>query len=103
VAIPWTTSSQQRVIAEFQRRRRNQMLAAIPILAGTLVLCLLYRQPRYEIAGFGGANLAMAAGVVLAVGLVLHYRVWRCPACGRHLGGRNTGFCRSCGALFLSK
>jgi len=98
-----TPEEQQRVREEFKRTRRNEMLISIPILAGTLVLVLLYRRPLYQIAGFGGTGLAMAAGAVLAVGLVLHARNWRCPACGRPLRGRNTGFCRSCGALFLSE
>ena len=99
-----TAEEQQRVREEFQRTRFKEILISIPIVAGTLVLVQLYRHPLYEIAGFGGTGLAIAAGVVLAVGIVLHVRYWRCPACGRRLrGGLYTGCCRSCGALFLSE
>lgn len=98
-----TAEEQQQVIAAFKRTRLREILVLIPIVAGAFVLVELHRQPEYEIAGLGGAGLAVVAGLVLAIGIVLHVRNWRCPACGRYLGGGYTrGFCRSCGALFLS-
>ncbi len=99
----FSAEQRQEILTAFQRRRQLELLIAIPILSGTFALVLLFRNPEYQIAGFGGSALALTAGAVLIVGLVLHFVNWRCPACGRplHRGVAGTPFCRGCGAVFV--
>lgn len=99
----FSAEQQQEILTAFQRRRELELLIAIPILSGTFALVLLFRNPNYQIAGFGGSALALTAGAVLLVGLVLHFVNWRCPACSRplHRGVAGTPFCRGCGAVFV--
>jgi hypothetical protein len=99
-----SAQEQKQILAAFQRRRTLELLISIPILAGVFILVLLFRNPSYQIAGFGGLELAIAAGAVLAVGLALHFINWRCPVCRRPLrrGIAGSPFCRRCGAVFVA-
>ena len=99
----FSAEQRQEILTAFQRRRTLELLIALPILSGAFALVQLFRSPNYQIAGFGGSALALTAGAVLLVGLVLHFVNWRCPACNRllHRGVAGTPFCRGCGALFV--
>jgi hypothetical protein len=99
----FSAQQRQEILTAFQRRRQLELLIAIPILSGTFALVLLFRNPEYQIGGFGGSALALTAAAVLIAGLMLHFVNWRCPACGRplHRGVAGTPFCRGCGAVFV--
>ena len=77
--------------AEFRRRRRNQILIYLPMIAGAIVV------------RFGGPWSAQDSERIWAVAviasIVLTIRNWRCPACERYLGRRfSLEFCPRCGA-----
>ena len=98
----FSAEQRQEILTAFQRRRTLELLIAIPILSGAFALVQLFRNPNYQIAGFGGSALALTAAAVLLVVLVLHFVNWRCPACNRLLRGlAGTPFCRGCGAVFV--
>jgi hypothetical protein len=52
-----------------------------------------------EVLGLSRAAWWLAAGLGVAVLVVFNLTRWRCPGCGRFLGGRNhyASHCRTCG------
>src|SRR5436305_14636938 len=99
----FSAEQRQEILTAFQRRRQLELLIAIPILSGTFALVLLFRNPEYQIAGFGGSALALTAGAGLIARLVLPFINWRCPACGRPppRGGAGPPLSRGGGAPFV--
>jgi hypothetical protein len=95
-----TEAERQRILKEYQKLRTLRLLISLPILVGAFGFALTLRDPGYHIGELQGPTLTLLAGAVFAVGLVLHFLIWRCPSCGNRLG--RALFCRRCGALFTS-
>jgi hypothetical protein len=83
----------------FQRRRRNQILVAGPLIAFLILVVLTYELSGTTLLGVP-INVAAAIGVAAIVAVLLFsFRNWRCPACDHYLGrGFNPHFCQRCGA-----
>lgn len=90
---------QERIVAEFARRRRRQLIATAPTLAIIFLLLIMKREPHPQILGVSADRLVLFAmgGIVAAIAFSLWN--WRCPACSRYLGRTtNPAFCSKCGA-----
>lgn len=96
-----TQYSPQQLVAfkeEFAAKRRRQLLAAIPGIAGVLAIAVLG-----EATGGIRFGLAPAMWQPLGIGIIVgvvgfSLYNWRCPACGRYLGrGWNPAYCAKCG------
>ena len=94
-----TQERDPKVIEEFGKRHKRQMMVAIPFIGGIVLLIILQERGSGMIGGisnevFGGSLLAVVAGL-----LAFSFKNWRCPACNRYLGKAwSPRFCASCGA-----
>jgi hypothetical protein len=85
------------VRAEFSRRRRNQLVLAVPVLMAIFLMTAVEdSQAAYGIP----AALLKPAAIVIVVGAIAYSLYnWRCPACSRYLGRWiNPRYCVRCGA-----
>ncbi|HEX9780190.1 MAG TPA: hypothetical protein VGB20_03150 [bacterium] len=87
----------QRVIEEFGKRRKRQLMLTVPFIAA-MVLLFVAKDRVLAIDGlsqeaFGGIMLVVVVGL-----LGFSFKNWRCPACNRYLGKAwNPRFCAGCG------
>ena len=97
-----SAEERQSNLESFKRRRQYELLIGALVVVGTVTLVMLFKDPRLEIYGHGGVELALAAAGVIAVGVALHVVNWRCPHCHRFLERLVGGapICRNCGPLF---
>ncbi len=89
------------IIAEFEKRRRRQLMVSIPailLVVGGLVLRRTDLLDGYNIPMniFGPAFLGV---IVLMLGFSFYN--WRCPGCKKYLGREiSPRFCHRCGVQF---
>lgn len=89
---------QERIIAEFARRRRRQLIATVPTLAVIFLLLIMKREPRPQILGIPADTWVLFALAGVAVAVVFSLWNWRCPGCKKYLGkATNPSFCAKCG------
>ena len=85
---------------EFARRKRNQFIAAAPVIAVILAFAFFERQLKQA---FEGVSPAISGGVLILafVGLLaFSLRNWRCPACNSYLGkSTSMKHCPKCGVV----
>ena len=84
--------------AEFAKRQGRQHVATVAAMLLIVVFAVLYARP-----GWLGPNsrgtIFSAQAVVIAAFIGFTWHNWRCPACGRHLGGDlHRSACRTCRA-----
>ena len=85
-------------IQEFKRRRKNQLIALIPLVVALLAATLLDHHPKQMPSGFLGKNFGVIFSLYLIALVVFSFRNWRCPACNGYLGrGINPRSCPYCG------
>lgn len=93
-----TGQRRAKLVAEFQRRRRRQLLVSIPLVVVILGVGAVGGE-----GGVLGVSQVVLAGVLVALifGMLLFsFRNWRCPACDAYLGRyMNPRHCSACGAL----
>ncbi|HET9210190.1 MAG TPA: hypothetical protein VFR03_07320 [Thermoanaerobaculia bacterium] len=93
---------QPRIVEEFYRRRRRELLALPLGGLAFYVAWQAYHDPTFAVLGLKGLPLLVLAAAVVVAYFAHHLVNWRCPACGRHFF---TGFvlqsCPHCGALFV--
>jgi len=84
--------------SEFARKRRNQFIVAMPVIALVVVSIFFEEQAQTAIEGLPPAVAAGAVAIAVVGLLVFSLRNWRCPACEGYLG-RNTNMvhCPKCG------
>jgi len=84
--------------ADFAARRRRQLLATAPAVAGVVALAVLGEGAGTALLGLPPA-IWQPLGAVAILGVVgFSLRNWRCPACNRYLGRSfNPRFCIKCG------
>ena len=87
-----------KVVAEFQRRRKAQMMLVAPLILMFIGMAWLEDQPNGTLLGLP-KNAVLGAGVALIMAVVVFsFRNWRCPGCGRYLGKTiSPKFCQHCG------
>ena len=84
--------------AEFARRKRNQFLAAVPVIAIAVSVAFFKEEIEQAAQGISPAVLGVAVVLVFGGLVVFSLRKWRCPACDSYLG-RSTSMhhCPKCG------
>ena len=96
------TTPEQR--AAFVRRRRVLIASHAVLWLGMAALLILDGQAHHDAAvslfGLPGDVVQPIAWLSVAVGSVLWFREWRCPACRKHLGSlfRRPRSCPRCSA-----
>ena len=84
--------------ADFARRKRNQFIAAAPIIV--LLIGFIFFEDQLRSSASSVAPFALLGVVVVLVAgvLIFSLRNWRCPACNGYLG-RSTSMnhCPKCG------
>jgi DMSO reductase anchor subunit len=92
------TRDEERVTKEFRKRQSRQIVAMAIVLFLVLLAAVVHKRP--DIFGEISRPLlfaAQAVGIALFIGFTSMN--WRCPACGKYLGGDiYRRFCRKCGA-----
>ena len=94
--MPHSDEEIRRFKIEFAQKRRNQLLATIPLIA---VLLIMVVSPS-SLASLGLTKDTLHWGFILYILGVLGFSLtnWRCPACGRYLGRSFwIKFCPKCG------
>ena len=84
--------------SEFARRKRNQFIAAAPVIL--LVIAAIFFDEKLEelFKGVPPAALASGLGIALIGLFAFSYRNWRCPACNSYLGkSTSMKHCPKCG------
>jgi len=100
--MEYTEQQKTEFKAEFSRRRRNQLIATVPMIAAVLGAAFgegyITQTLGLRMEVFGGIAL-----VVIAAGVIFSLVNWRCPACGRYLGkGMGPNHCPKCGVALRS-
>lgn len=93
------TDKNEQVILEFRRRKTRQLWAIAVTLF--LLVALSWRQSHPGILFGEISSGAVLAGeiVVIAAFIIFSASNWRCPSCGRYLGGDiGRRRCGRCGA-----
>ncbi len=87
-----------RVVRDFKIRQNRQFFAIGLTLLLLLLLTLLYSRP--DLFGIVSKNLVILAQVgVIGAFVAFSARNWRCPSCGKYLGGNIIRrVCGHCGA-----
>jgi hypothetical protein len=94
--VEYTEDQKAAFRADYARRRRNQLMLSIPL--ALVVFAFASTDGRDAPFGLSGEASLTILFLVLAVGLVVSFRNWRCPACSRYLGRSfNPRHCPSCG------
>jgi len=96
-----TDLSEKDVIAEFEKRRRKLTLFAIII--GLIVGAVSFM--AYQ-SGMPKPMAGILLVVSFAWALIVHVKLWRCPACNGHLGRLYLGlklpkYCPHCGIKLI--
>lgn len=100
--FPEQAQDWRQIAAELNRRRKRELVAAVPFLAAILVIVQLLHDSHLTIGGLGRLPLLAAALAVVAVYFVHHLTNWRCPACRHYLGKLGASVCSRCGATFTA-
>lgn len=91
--MEYTQEQLSGIKADFAKRRRRQLIAAVLFTVGAVMPFILSNMVRLE----NPLWLAPWIGGVLALA-VFSIRNWRCPACHKYLGRNfNPNFCPHCG------
>jgi ribosomal protein S27AE len=87
-----------RVIKEFRKRQTRQIIAVAIAIFLVMLMAVVHRRP--DIFGEISRQMLFAAqAVFIAVFVGFTAANWKCPACGKHLGGNiHRRLCGKCGA-----
>ncbi len=87
------------VMKEFRRRQTRQIITVAVALFLVLLAAVIRKRPDI----FGAVSLqSLFAGQAIVIAAFIGFTVmnWRCPSCGKHLGGNiDRRRCGKCGAL----
>ena len=87
----------EKIRAEFVKRQGRQSVAISAAMLLIIIFAILYARPGWLGPNARGTIFA-AQSVVIAAFIGFTYHNWRCPACGRHLGGElHRRRCGKCG------
>lgn len=96
--MEYTEPQKQVFRTTFARRRRHQLVVAVPVMVVIVAAILGHEPGAGSVYGLPVALWAPLLVVVVAVALIVSFVNWRCPACNRYLGrGWNPKFCPKCG------
>ena len=96
-------TAEKKVIAEFEKRRRN--LTRFVIIAGVFVAVV--SSLAYQ-SGLSKMTAVALLVVSFACALIVHIKIWRCPSCNGHLGRLYLGlklpkYCPHCGIALIEE
>ena len=95
---PYTQQQIDDFKAEFAKRRRRQIVLAVPVFI-LVIGGMMLRGRDVQLPAGMNENVVIAGFVALvAAALIFSFSNWRCPACSVYLG-RSLGphFCPRCG------
>ena len=96
--MQYTEEQKAQFHQDYSRRRRNQLMVSVPLVA--VMLALVFSEERHA-STILGLPVQVAGPIFLAVvagALFFSFRNWRCPACNKYLGRTfNPKHCHSCG------
>lgn len=91
-------SDDDRIRREFRVRQTRQIIAVASAIFLVLLAAVIYKRPD-TFGEFSPLHLFAAQAICIAAFIGFTAVNWRCPSCGRHLGGDiNRVRCRRCGA-----
>lgn len=83
---------------EFLKRRRRQILLAVPVVLAMVGMMSASGRPGETVLGLPAQVAAVGFVSLVGLALVLSFTNWRCPACNRYLGKTiSPRFCAKCG------
>jgi hypothetical protein len=96
--MEYTEGQREQIQQDYAARRRRQLWMTAPVIL--VVLALMFAGERGSSTIFGLSADRVAPVLVGVIGLivVLSFRNWRCPGCGKYLGRTlNPRHCQNCG------
>jgi hypothetical protein len=98
VNLEYTDAEKAQFIERYARRRRNQLVVSISLVAIIAGVVLTEDRGRGTILGLPRDVVGPAFLAIVAAGLLYSFRNWRCPACNSYLGrGLKPRYCQDCG------
>ena len=86
-----------RITQTYAARRQRQVIAIATAIALMLAAALLYRRPDL-FGAFSKSTLVKVQLLIIVLFINFTSFNWRCPSCGRYLGGDiGKNGCRKCG------
>jgi hypothetical protein len=96
--MPYTHEQETEFRQQFARRRKRQILLAIPLIAAIVGLAVLGESEGEALFGLPPTIWGPAFFLLVVGALIFSFRNWRCPACDRYLGKQmSPTFCSKCG------
>jgi hypothetical protein len=96
--LEYTETEKAQFVELFARRRRNQFVVSISLVAIIAGVVLTEDRGRGSILGLPSHFVGPAFLAIMAGGLLYSFRNWRCPACNRYLGrALKPRYCQNCG------
>ena len=93
-----TEQDREEIRAAYARRRRNQLIATIPIGAVLLAFGFMGEGAAFTLLGLPQQVVTPMLVVLIVATLVFSFLNWRCPACSSYLGRAfNPKHCGNCG------
>ena len=84
----------------FSRRRKRQLLLAVPLFAAVIAVAVQRDSASPEILGISPSIYGPAFLCLVVAALIFSFLNWRCPACNGYLGRTiSPRFCAKCGAV----
>ena len=96
--MAYTDAEKAQFIERYARRRRNQLVVSISLVAIIAGVVLTEDRGRGTILGLPRDVVGPAFLAIVAAGLLYSFRNWRCPACNSYLGrALKPSYCQDCG------
>ena len=91
-------NNKDKIIAEFGRRKRLQLIISIPIFIIIILFIIIHDKPDFTALGIPFIELLYIFMAVISAAIIFSIYNWRCPSCGKYLGkGIDPKFCPKCG------
>jgi len=98
--MPHSSQQESEFKRLFSKRRRRQLLLAVPLVPAFIAVAVQRDSATPEIFGVPPSIYGPAFFVLVIAALIFSFLNWRCPACNGYLGKAfSPRFCAKCGAV----